>query len=77
MTQHRTIRLDTTYLSVHPRTQAWWNERAKCEACIYLVKREKVMNCCIGTDTGERSPCIKARDPAGVCGTEARLFRPR
>lgn len=75
---------DTRFLTVHPRTALWWNQRAKCEACKHCrkVKPPSIaqgrMSCMITPMLGKgRADCIDAREPGQDCGPKAILFQPR
>ena len=75
--------MDTTYLSPHPATLAWWDRREKCERCGNLSltlegqkDRSSVLRCkAVRAGKGRQAHayCIDAR--GGACGPEAKLFQ--
>jgi len=73
-----TRNIDQRFLSVHPRTALWWEQRAQCEACAHMQRRGSAMNCfAVGGDGNDGdSSCITARDKGGRCGPDALLFQP-
>jgi len=84
------MKLDTRFLTVHPRTVLWWEQREKCDQCQHCVrtptkttKGNRVAThphrCGItpaGGPTGI-AYCIDAREPTGDCGPKAKLFQPK
>lgn len=85
MTQH----LDERFLTVHPRTALWWEQREKCAGCAHLEVQPSdagtgggwaCLACPGGGGGGLRAgftTCITAREEGhGVrCGPDARLFQ--
>jgi hypothetical protein len=75
--------LRSEFLTTHPATALWWQQRAQCERCAHVrVKMEAferampVMRCAVvRTPAGrqELAYCIDAR--AGACGPDAQLFK--
>jgi hypothetical protein len=76
--------LRSEFLSVHPATALWWEQREQCQRCAHVDKRleghkelTEVLRC-----TRTRTPagrkewayCIDAR-ATGECGPEATLFQ--
>lgn len=76
------MKIDTTYLAMHPRTARWQDERKTCEACAHLERH--------GTDPAMRCAklpaehvnrwqqfgyCIDAREAGMPCGPKARQFQ--
>lgn len=46
------MQIDTRFLTVHPATQVWWQQRERCESCKHLRLRqgegnEGVMRCAV------------------------------
>ena len=75
------MKLDTTFLSVHPATQAWWGQRDQCESCSASYHEVGIggMRCRSFTQTKNQVPhgyCIDARLEEGPCGPQAVLFKP-
>lgn len=84
------MKLDTQFLTVHPRTALWWEQRKTCDQCEHCDRRPTkasgggriVTNphrCGItpaGGPTG-LAYCIDAREPDGECGPHAKLFQPK
>ena len=75
------MKLDTRFLSVHPATQAWWEQRPKCRTCAHLVlvdghEGEEDMRCRQMRQNGPRGHayCIDVRGPDGACGPWASLW---
>lgn len=76
--------IDQTFLSVHPVTQAWWEQRGKCRTCAHLVpvdghQGEEDMRCRQMRKYGPKGHayCIDVRDETGPCGPEAKLWEPK
>lgn len=77
------IKLDTTYLSPHSATLAWWDRREKCERCAHLSltlegqkDRTQVLRCkAVRAGKGRQAYayCIDARE--GACGPTAKFFK--
>ena len=78
-----TLRSD--FLSPHPATLAWWEQREQCERCAHLrtsIEGHKdqtvVMRCRRAHNPAGRqwlSYCIDARLEGRACGPEAKLFK--
>lgn len=78
-----TTLLRSEFLSPHPATALWWEQRPTCERCAHVrVKieghkdRTQVLRCNVVRNPVGRqfqSYCIDAR--AGACGPEAKLFK--
>ena len=75
------MQIDERFLSVHPATAAWWDQRAKCRTCAHLVlvdghEGEEDMRCRQMRQNGPRGHgyCIDARSEEGICRPEARLW---
>lgn len=71
--------LDTTFLTPHPATAAWWSQRAQCESCSASYHEVGIggMRCRANPQSKNQMPhgyCIDARDIDGVCGPQAKLF---
>lgn len=85
--------IDTRFMTIHPRTLEWWGQREKCMQCANLFDRPMVwangelgnqsttgggMVCTAVAIVSRRdTACISAREPAGPCGPDAKLFKPR
>jgi hypothetical protein len=76
--------LSETFLTVHPATALWWQQREQCLRCANSVagaghEGEGVLRCTAVRIAPRRSRptlgayCIDAR--AGACGPEATLFQ--
>lgn len=83
--------IDETYLSVHPRTALWWQQREKCELCanhrkvIGRARGETMLKCNAsggggtspdGKHNGTDASCLRARDEGRRCGPDALMFKP-
>lgn len=80
------MEIDTRFLTIHPRTALWWEQREQCSKCKHLervdIKQRRAswgqsggQMSCLATGTAEkRIPCITAREDSMVCGPEARRF---
>lgn len=76
--------IDTRFLTVHPRTALWWEQREQCRLCknkIDVPSKPKDGNG--GTGHGMRclkarfphdASCISSREPGTPCGPDAKLF---
>jgi hypothetical protein len=79
--------IDTRFLSVHPRTALWFEQRKQCAKC----KHERHFKTTEG-ERGDSKPmiclkaqgenarrvfCIDAREDDGACGPDAKLFQPK
>lgn len=81
--------IDARFLTPHPRTVLWLQERRQCEACAHLIRPpvedHQAMRCAVSPILERRgrpgksdcSFCIDARDEGRSCGPDARLFSPR
>ena len=77
--------LRSEFLSVHPATALWWEQRGQCQRCAHVrIKMEAfdesvpVMRCAmVRTPRGrqELAYCIDARLEGARCGPEAKLFQ--
>ena len=75
--------LSETFLTVHPATELWWQQREQCLRCANVDRRlegqkdlSEVLRCkVVRTPAGRKewAYCIDAR--AGACGPEATLFQ--
>jgi len=83
------VATDDRFLTVHPRTALWWQQREKCLQCANMSRmagtaREAThtaMKCSAvgggGTNSRGDSSCIAARDEGpNLCGPRAKLYRP-
>ena len=73
------VRLDTQFLRPHPATEAWWGQRAQCEACSasYHEAGAGGVRCRASQAKNQVTPhgyCIDARAVDGPCGPHAILF---
>ena len=71
---------DTRFLSVHPRTLAWWREREQCLRCRNYRKMSSRLQYCAATPVARNrypAACIDAREPGCPCGPQALLFEAR
>ena len=80
--------LDQRFLTIHPATSAWWDQREKCESCRWLNLREGtegegVMRC-TAVRVDQRATrdllgayCIDVRSESGLCGPDAKLYQSR
>jgi len=76
------VKVDERFLSVHPRTLLWWQQREQCRKCKHhWFKPEKPGSGHSGSGGGEYceatryshdKTCVSARDTD--CGSEAALF---
>lgn len=73
--------LDERFLTVHPRTALWWEQRETCKKCVHFRKRaDGALSCTAiggggGTGlNGGDAACISARDEGQRCGPDAKLF---
>lgn len=76
--------LDETFLTIHPRTALWWQQREQCLKCKHLevVKaRGRISGgqwSCRGVGGGGgdngSTACINAREEGMPCGPDANLF---
>lgn len=82
------MQIDTRFLTVHPATMTWWDQRETCETCQHLVLREgregeAVMRCrqALTFHRPSRTEmgvyCIDARGDDGPCGPQARMYERR
>lgn len=73
------VRHPVEFRTVHPRTALWWQQRETCRSCKHLSRRVGnsawVCSLAHGRVPGGLLCCIDARDPAGVCGPGASLFK--
>ncbi len=85
--------LNEEFLTVHPATQAWWDQRAKCEACRHVVVKDvdavagmsTTLRCRLfpyyvgraGRGRRLNAYCIDARADEGKCGPDATMFDPK
>jgi hypothetical protein len=77
--------LRSEFLSVHPATKLWWEQREQCQRCAHVDKRleghkelTEVLRCKVTPVTVGRQPwayCIDARAKGRECGPEAKLFK--
>lgn len=77
--------LDPRFLTVHPATALWWEQRQQCERCRHVEIDVPQMRCRkinhpIGTGKGGagrviKMYCIDARLPGQPCGPDAALFK--
>lgn len=79
------MKLDTRFLTMHPATSLWHQQRDQCERCAHFVLREgdegeSIMRCkAVRAPRPANRPvlgayCIDARQ--GACGPDARLYKP-
>jgi hypothetical protein len=77
--------LSDTFLTIHPATELWWQQREQCQRCAHVSRRlegtqkeqSEVLRCqVVRTPLGRRESayCIDAR-ATGECGPEAKLFQ--
>ena len=85
------MKLDTRFLTVHPRTELWWKQRETCGQCAHCdLSPTKSSSgngrivthphrCAITPGAGPKglAYCIDAREPSGDCGPYAKLFHPK
>lgn len=82
--------LDERFLTVHPRTALWWEQRELCRKCEHLHERvNETPTSCRGTSTSLQcsvtagkgphgwAACIEAREEGKGCGPEGKLFSAR
>lgn len=82
------MKLDTQFLTVHPRTALWWEQRKQCESCEHCVRIPTKPTAggristypyrCGATPAGGPTGlayCIEARDEGGNCGPNANLYQ--
>ena len=78
--------LSDTFLTIHPATELWWQQREQCLRCAHVSRRlegtdrksSEVLRCQVARaplGRRERAYCIDARLPDGPCGPEAKLFK--
>lgn len=76
--------IDTRFLTVHPRTVLWWEQREKCRRCKHydhVVGNSRIggQEACTATPARVVNSfglsCISAREPGERCGPEAKLFK--
>jgi hypothetical protein len=79
------MQIDERFLTVHPRTALWWQQREQCATCRW--QREKPQNhekrnggglaCDAAPGKGWYGAfsCISARDEGSPCGPDARLWQ--
>jgi hypothetical protein len=75
--------LDERFLTVHPRTRQWWQQREQCLRCAHCVRepqgcRDKTnlgMRCGLASRGLHSDACISARDEGAACGPDAKLFK--
>ena len=77
-----TTKLDTQFLKPHPATEAWWGQRAQCEACSASYREVGIggVRCRAFPQSKNQTPhgyCIDARLVDGPCGPNAILFIPK
>jgi hypothetical protein len=84
------VKLDTRFLTTHPRTVLWWEQREQCRGCAHAIIEEverragfnetsTTMRCAAlepYPHTRTQPYCIDARDPGKPCGPKAVLFTP-
>lgn len=59
------MEIDERFLTVHPRTALWWEQRPKCEACVNSHTNGDTTNGLRKNDTaGEGLRCTAAKAPA-------------
>ena len=75
------MQIDTRFLTVHPATAAWWDQRGRCESCRHLLvtahyEGERIMRCRLAKQGGANGAqyCIDARSEKGSCGPDAALW---
>lgn len=79
------ILLSDRFLTIHPATELWWQQREQCQRCAHVSRRlegtdresSEVLRCqVVRTPLGRRESayCIDAR-ATGECGPEATLFQ--
>ena len=73
--------IDQRFLTVHPATMTWWDQRERCETCRHLklsegTEGEGIMRCRKSPSPGRPGAefCLDARSGDGLCGPEARLY---
>lgn len=78
------MKLDPTFLTMHPRTARWQEERKTCEACAHVSQQQgdTAMRCTKMAPPKTWRPlaggyCIDAREIGMPCGHTARLFTPK
>jgi len=82
------MEIDTRFLSVHPRTALWWQQREQCRSCKHHSYAPDFMCKKGGTRVGGEkcavigsaqgpTTCISARDEGFACGPDANLFEPK
>lgn len=82
--------IDQRFLSPHPRTLLWWQQREQCRQCAHYVRVPTsaksnggdAEHCLLGHNHGgstawtPSSACIDMRDAGSACGPDGRLFMP-
>lgn len=81
------MKIDRTFLTPHPRTVLWFEQRETCARCAnHLLIGTTEMRCKVApmlvsgglakahAARGTFIYCIDAREPEGACGPDAKLF---
>lgn len=81
------VATDTRFLSVHPRTLLWWQEREQCKRCAHYREktvsygryRPSLLQICVAEPRRRAYPwaCVEMREEGAPCGPNGVLFRPR
>jgi hypothetical protein len=74
-------KFDQRFLTLHPRTALWWQQREQCRRCEHHLETQFAgkaggqESCAVSVDGSRLLPCIDAREEGGVCGPRARFFK--
>lgn len=81
------MKLDPRFLSIHPSTALWFEQRKLCDKCANCSRPPVKANGiavsvyrCLAMPVpvkGKYGFCIEARDADGVCGPNATKFQPK
>lgn len=78
------MELDTRFLTVHPRTKLWWEQRQQCAQCTHVRITEgkthggdvhTMYHCRMHREGSVWSSCMTARDEGQPCGPDGKLFK--
>ena len=75
--------IDQRFLTPHPATALWWEQREKCEKCVHLNRQSYAIRCTKTTSIDDfrksvsYAYCIDARLEGAPCGPNAALFKPK
>ena len=80
------MQIDTRFLTIHPATTLWHQQRDQCERCAHFALREgdegeSIMRCKAVRVAPRRSRptlgayCIDARSEGAACGPDAILYK--